>query len=55
LLDVGLVELFTSEYVLTRVMPTKDIFGNWTKHRMCGDYHPVNTWIRLDKYAMPPT
>jgi hypothetical protein len=43
LLDVGLVELSKGEYASTIVMPTKkDIVGNWTKQRMCGDYHPVN-------------
>jgi hypothetical protein len=35
-------------------MPTKkDIFGNWTKRRMCGDYHPINKLTRSNKYAMP--
>jgi hypothetical protein len=35
-------------------MPTKKyIFGNWIKHRMCGDYCPVNKWTCSDKYAMP--
>jgi hypothetical protein len=54
LLNVGLVELFSNEYVSTIVMPTKkDIFGNWIKHYMCGDYYLVNKHTRLDKYAMP--
>jgi hypothetical protein len=54
LLDVSLMELSKGEYASTIVMPAKkDIFGNWTEHRMCGDYRLVNKWIRLDKYAMP--
>ncbi len=54
LLDAGLVELLRGEYVLTIAMLTKkDIFGNWTKRRMCGDYRPVNKHTCLDKYAMP--
>jgi len=53
-LDVGLVELFKGEYVLIIVMPTKkDTFGNWIKHHMCGDYHPMNKWTHSDKYVMP--
>jgi hypothetical protein len=43
LLDANLVELSRGEYASTIVMPTKkDIFGNWTKWHMCGDYHLVN-------------
>ncbi len=43
LMDVNLVELFKREHVLVIVMPTKnDIFGNWTKHYMCGDSYPLN-------------
>ncbi len=54
LLDVSLVELSRGEYASTTMMPTKkDIFGNWNKPHMCGDYCPVNKWTRLDKYAMP--
>ncbi len=54
LLDVGLVELLRGEYVLAIVMlAKKDIFGNWTKWRMCGDYCLVNKHTCLDKYAMP--
>jgi hypothetical protein len=33
------VELSKKEYASTTIMPTKkDIFGNWTKYQMCGDY-----------------
>jgi hypothetical protein len=53
LLDVGLVELSRGEYVLTIMMPTKDIFGNWTQCRMCGNYRLVNKWTCSNKYAMP--
>jgi len=53
-LDVGLVELSKHDYVSTTMMPTKkDIFGNWTEWRMCGDYHLINKHMELDKYAMP--
>jgi hypothetical protein len=34
-------------------MLVKDIFGNWTKHCMRGDYWPTNKWIHFNKYAMP--
>jgi hypothetical protein len=54
LLIVGLMKLFSNEYASTIVMPTKmDIFGNWIKHYMCGDYYLVNKHTCLDKYAMP--
>jgi hypothetical protein len=53
LLDVGLVELSRGEYVSTKSMPTKDIFGNGTKRYMCGDYCSMNKRTCLDKYAMP--
>ncbi len=48
------MEMSRGEYALTVVMPTKkDIFGNWTKGRMCGDFCRVNKRTCLDKYAMP--
>jgi hypothetical protein len=54
LLDAGLVELSKGEYALAIVMlAKKDIFGNWIKCRMCGDYCSVNKRTHLDKYAMP--
>jgi hypothetical protein len=53
LLEVSSVELSKGEYALTMVMPTKDIFGNWIKHFICGDYRLMNMWMCFDKYAMP--
>ncbi len=53
LMDANLVELSRDEYALAIVMLTKkDIFGNWTKWCMCGDYHPFNKHTCLEKYAM---
>ncbi len=52
LLDVGLVELSKGEYASTTLMLAKDIFGNWTKHCMCGDYRPMNKQTHSNKYAM---
>jgi hypothetical protein len=31
----------------------KDIFGNWIKCCMCGDYHLVNKHIHSNKYVVP--
>jgi hypothetical protein len=43
LLEVGLVELSHGEYASTTVMPAKkDVHGNYTDRRMCGDYRPIN-------------
>jgi hypothetical protein len=43
LLDANLVELYKGEYASTIMMLIKeDIFNNWTKRHMCGDYHLVN-------------
>jgi hypothetical protein len=47
------MELSRGEYVSTIMMLTKDIFGNWIEHHMCGDYHPLNKRTCSDKYAMP--
>ncbi len=48
------MELSKGEYVLTTMMSTKkNIFDNWTKCCMCGDYHPMNKWTHSDKYMMP--
>jgi hypothetical protein len=55
LLGEGLVELASSdcEYAFATVMPSKkDIYGNWTKKRMCGDYRRINKLTKSDHYAM---
>jgi hypothetical protein len=42
------------EYVLATVMPSKkDIYGNWTEKRMCGDYRKINKHTNSDRYTMP--
>ena len=54
LLSAGLVELSDGEYACAIVIPTKkDINGNWTEKRICGDYRPVNRKTKLDCYPMP--
>jgi hypothetical protein len=56
LLGAGLVELASSdcEYASTMVMPSKkDIYGNWTDKRMCGDYRRINKFTKSNRYAMP--
>jgi hypothetical protein len=54
LMDASLMELSRGEYASATMMLTKkEIFGNWTEWCMCGDYHPVNKHMCLDKYAMP--
>jgi hypothetical protein len=56
LVEAGLVELVPSdcEYASATVMPSKkDIYGNWTKKRMCGDYRRINKFTKSDRYAMP--
>ncbi len=54
LLEAGLMELSHGEYASVTVMPTKkDVHGNYTDRRMCGDYHPINRQTKSDKYAMP--
>jgi hypothetical protein len=43
LLEAGLVELSHGEYASAIVMPAKkDVHGNYTNRRMCGNYHPIN-------------
>ena len=52
--DAGLIELSNGEYASATVMPSKkDIYGNWTEKRMCGDYRPLNNRTKSDMYAMP--
>jgi hypothetical protein len=54
LLEAGLVELSHGEYASTTVMlAKKDVHGNYTNRRMCGDYRPINRQTKSDKYAMP--
>jgi len=54
LLEARLVELSHGEYASTIVMPAKkDIHGNYTDRRMCGNYCPINRQTKSDKYAMP--
>ncbi len=54
LLEVGLVELSHGEYASTIIMPAKkDVHGNYTDRRMCGNYRPINRQTKSDKYAMP--
>ena len=54
LLEAGLVELSHGEYALATVMPAKkDVHGNYTDRRMCGDYRPINRQTKADRYAMP--
>jgi hypothetical protein len=56
LVEAGLVELALPdcEYASTTVMPSKkDIYGNWTEKRMCGDYRRINKFTKSDRYAMP--
>jgi hypothetical protein len=53
-IHVSLVELSKVEYAYTTMMLTKkDNFINWTKCHICRDYHLMNKWTYLDKYAIP--
>ena len=52
--EVRLVEKSHGEYASATVMPAKkDMYGNWTDRRMCGDYLPINRQTKFDRYAMP--
>ena len=54
LLGASLIELSNGEYACATVMPSKkDIFGNWTEKRMCGNYRPVNRKTKSNRYPMP--
>jgi hypothetical protein len=53
-LDASLVKLLRGDYASAIVMSAKkDIFGNWMKQRMCGDYHLPNKCTHSNKYVMP--
>ncbi|OAE21594.1 hypothetical protein AXG93_939s1000 [Marchantia polymorpha subsp. ruderalis] len=53
LLEAELLELSHGEYASATVMQVKkDVHGNYTDRRMCGDYHPINQQTKSDKYAM---
>jgi hypothetical protein len=56
LVEAGLVELAPPdcEYASATVMPSKkDIYGNWTEKRMCGDHRRINKFTKSNCYAMP--
>ena len=54
LLVASLIELSNGEYACATIMPSKkDIFGNWTEKRMCGNYKLVNCKTKSDRYSMP--
>jgi hypothetical protein len=56
LLGAGLVKLapLDCEYASETVMPSKkDIYGNWTEKRMCGDYRRINKFTKSNRYTMP--
>jgi hypothetical protein len=57
LVETGLVELAPPdyEYASATVMPSKkDIYGNWTEKRMCGDYKSIRGLISsLSRIVMP--
>jgi hypothetical protein len=56
LVEAGLVELAPPDckYASATVMPSKkDIYGNWTEKRMCGDYRRINKFTKSNRYAMP--
>ncbi len=43
LLEAGLVKLSHGEYASATIMPAKkDVHGNYTNRRMCGNYRPIN-------------
>jgi hypothetical protein len=49
ILATRLIKYFNEEGIYATLMPSKkDIFGNWTKKRMCGDYRSVNQKIKPD-------
>ena len=54
LLAARLIEPSNGEYACPTVMPSKkNIFGNWTEKRMCGDYCLINHKTKSDRYFIP--
>jgi hypothetical protein len=48
------MELSNGEYASTIVMlAKKDVHGNYTDKRLCGNYRPINRQTKSNKYAMP--
>src|SRR3569833_3133493 len=50
MLPPGVKEPFAAATVMPR---KKDVEGNWTERRVCGDYRPHNDKTVPDKYPMP--
>jgi RNase H-like domain found in reverse transcriptase/Reverse transcriptase (RNA-dependent DNA polymerase)/Integrase zinc binding domain/Integrase core domain len=52
--EAKLIEESTGPWAAATVAPRKkDVLGQWTEHRMCGDYRPINTKTPFDRYPMP--
>ncbi len=47
------MEFSHGEYASATIMHAKkDVHGNYTNRRTCGDYRPINQQTKSDKYAM---
>lgn len=54
LLDAKLIEFFNREHAIVTIMSSKiNIFNNWIKKQMYGDYRPINKRKKSNRYAMP--
>ena len=54
LAKIGLVEPATGILVAATVLPVKkDVDGNYTDRRMCGDYRILNLKTKQDRYPLP--